>query len=183
MDDHPVERRAAADQAADAEQSTTGELAATVAELRAQVERYKGEAERNWQQFLHAAADLENYKKQSARQREDAVQRARTSLFAVVLDVVDNLERALEHVSSDEGDALVEGIRMTHRQVLELLANMGVQPMEVIGKAFDPKVHEAVDVASSAELGVDPGTIVSEVQRGYTLHGDVLRPSRVKVAK
>ena len=183
MDDHPVERRAAADQAADAEQST-GQLEATVAELRAQVERHKREAERNWQQFLHAAADLENYKKQATRQREDAVQRARNSLFAVVLDVVDNLERALEHgTNSGEGDALLEGIRMTHRRVLDLLANMGVQPMEVIGKAFDPKVHEAVDVASSAELGVDPGTIVGEVQRGYTLHGDVLRPARVKVAK
>ena len=182
MDEHPVERRVAADQTPDAEQSPS-QLAATVAELRAQVERYKAEAERNWQQFLHAAADLENYKKQAARQREDAVQRARNALFAVVLDVVDNLERALEHVNSGEGDALVEGIRMTHRQVRELLANMGVQPMEVLGHAFDPKVHEAVDVASSAELGVDPGTIVGEVRRGYTLHGDVLRPARVKVAK
>src|SRR5688572_29705920 len=59
----------------------------TVEELRAAVERYKAEAERNWAQFLHAAADLENYKKQAARAREDAVQRARRSLLTVVLSV------------------------------------------------------------------------------------------------
>src|SRR3989442_11412080 len=68
-----------------------------LAELRAAVVRYKEEAEHNWQQFLHAAADLENYKKQASRQREDAVQRARYAVLAAVLTVVDNLEPALEH--------------------------------------------------------------------------------------
>ncbi len=156
----------------------------TVEELRALVARYKQEAEHNWQQFLHAAADLENYKKQAARQREDAVQRTRASLLAVVLAVVDNLERALEHRTNSEGsDAVIEGIRMTLRHVLDLLANMGVRAMEAKGKAFDPKFHEAVDVASSEELGVDPQTVVEEIQRGYTLNGDVLRPARVRVAK
>src|SRR3989442_13122303 len=67
-----------------------------LAELRAAVVRYKEEAEHNWQQFLHAAADLENYKKQASRHREDAVQRARYAVLAAVLAVVDNLERGLE---------------------------------------------------------------------------------------
>lgn len=155
----------------------------SIEELRAQVERYKEEAERNWQQFLHAAADLENYKKQAARQRDDAVQRTRNSLLAVVLSVVDNLERALEHGASGEGEAIVEGIRMTYRHVLDLLANMGVRPMEVQGNAFDPRFHEAVDVVSHDEHGVEPGTVVEEIQRGYFLNGEVLRPARVRVAK
>ncbi len=179
MEDHPVDRPLGP-----TTEQSVDELVETVAQLRAQVERYKGEAERNWQQFLHAAADLENYKKQAVRQREDAVQRARNSLLAVVLAVVDNLERALEHGTNGEGsDAVLEGIRMTHRHVLDLLANMGIRPMEATGKAFDPKFHEAVDVIPSTELGVDPGTVVGETQRGYTLHGDVLRHARVKVAK
>ncbi len=179
MEDHPVDRPLGP-----TTEQSVDELVETVAQLRAQVERYKGEAERNWQQFLHAAADLENYKKQAVRQREDAVQRARYSLLAVVLAVVDNLERALEHGTNGEGsDAVLEGIRMTHRHVLDLLANMGIRPMEATGKAFDPKFHEAVDVIPSTELGVDPGTVVEETQRGYTLHGDVLRPARVKVAQ
>jgi len=177
MDDDPVERGIADD-------ANTGELAATVEELRAQVDRYKAEADRNWQQFLHAAADLENYKKQAARQQRDAVQRARNALLAAVLEVVDNLERALEQwTPRDDSDALLEGIRMTHRQILDLLSNLGVRPMDVIDQPFDPRLHEAVDVASSAELGVAPGTIVGEVRRGYALHGELLRPARVKVAK
>ncbi len=177
MDDHPFDRPIAPEQKLE-------EPTETLADLRAQVERYKNDAERNWQQFLRTAADLENYKKQATRQRDDAVQRTRALLLGVVLEVVDNLERALEHAANGGGnDAVVEGIRMTHRHVLDVLANMGIRPMQATGKAFDPKVHEAVDVASSTALGVDPGTVVGEVQRGYTLQGEVLRPARVRVAK
>src|SRR2546425_3878661 len=110
--------------------------------LRAEVARYKEEAERNWQQFLHAAADLENYKKQASRQREDAVQRARYAVLAAVLTVVDNLERALEHAGGDD-EKIVGGIRMTPRPTLEVLAKMGVTPMEKLGPMVDPRYHEA----------------------------------------
>src|SRR5438128_4569319 len=150
--------------------------------LRAEVARYKEEAERNWQQFLHAAADLENYKKQASRQREDAVQRARYAVLAAVLTVVDNLERALEHAGGDD-EKIVAGIRMTHRHALEVLAKIGVTPMETLGQMFDPRYHEAVDVVASVESGVEPGTIVSEMQRGYFVNGDVLRHAKVRVAK
>src|SRR2546425_12413718 len=84
-----------------------------LAELRAAAVRYKEEAEHNWQQFLHAAADLENYKKQASRQREDAVQRARYAVLAAVLTVVDNLERALEPAGGGRAE-LAARIRMAH---------------------------------------------------------------------
>ena len=156
--------------------------AGSVEEMQQLAARYKEEAERNWQQFLHAAADLENYKKQAARQRDEAVQRARTSLLIVMLTVVDNLERALAHAGGGP-EAVVEGIQMTHRQVLDVLANLGVRPLDAAGKAFDPRYHEAVDVASHTDAGVTPGTVVGELQRGYLLNGEVLRPARVRVAK
>lgn len=152
-----------------------------LARLRAEVAQYKEEAERNWQQFLHAAADLENYKKQAARQRDEAVQRVRYALLATVLVVADNLERALEH--SGDGAQIVEGIRMTHRRVMEVLANLGVTPIEAKGQAFDPRFHEAVDVASHEGSGVAAGTVIAELQRGYLLNGEVLRPAKVRVAK
>ena len=117
------------------------------------------------------------------RQRDEAVQRVRHSLLAVVLDVVDNLERALEHRTSGDQGAVLEGIRMTHRRVMDLLHSMGVVPMKATGKPFDPRHHEAVDVVSHADLGVDPNTVVAEIQRGYVLNGEVLRPARVRVAK
>jgi molecular chaperone GrpE len=154
----------------------------SVEELQQLAARYKEEAERNWQQFLHAAADLENYKKQSARQREEAVQRTRATLLGVMLTVVDNLERALTHAARDPA-SVVEGIRMTHRQVLETLAGLGVRPLETAGEAFDPRYHEAVDVAASTDAGVSPGTVIDELQRGYLLNGELLRPARVRVAK
>lgn len=155
----------------------------TVDSLRGQLARVKDEADRNWQQFLHAAADLENYKKQAARQREEAVQRTRAALLYIVLGVVDNLERALEHAPDARADAIVEGIRMTHRQVLDTLAGLGVRPMEAAGKPFDPKYHEAVDTVPAAAAAAAPGTVVADVQRGYLLNGEVLRPAKVRVAK
>src|SRR2546422_4631513 len=122
-----------------------------LAALRAEVARYKEEAERNWQQFLHAAADLENYKKQASRQREDAVQRARFAVLAAVLTVVDNLERALGHSTGGDDDKIVAGIRITHRHALEVLAKMGVTQMENGGQEIYSPDHEAGDVGSSVE--------------------------------
>lgn len=181
----PEQRRGVpAAEGVDASGKVSDAGAETVEALRAQMAQYKEEAERHWQQFLHAAADLENYKKQAARQREDAVNRIRASLLTVVLAVVDNLERALEHAHKNEGaEAILEGIRMTHRQVTDLLQNMGVRFMETVGKPFDPRFHEAIDIAGSQEYGVTPNTIVEEIQRGYLLNGEVLRPARVRVAK
>jgi molecular chaperone GrpE len=151
--------------------------------LEAELRQYKTQAEQYWQQFLHAAADLENYKKQALRARQDAVERTRRALLAVILSVLDNIERALEYgAQSDAGEAIVSGIRMTHRQTLEALANLGVRPFEAVGRPFDARYHEAVEVvAPSAEHPA--GSVVAEVQRGYLIGNEVLRPARVRVAR
>jgi molecular chaperone GrpE len=166
----------------------------TVDSLRADVARLTEQAARNWQQFLRAAADLENYRKQAARQREEAVATTRRAMLAVILGVVDTLERALQHAgaagptggnSGNNGGAtgaIADGIRLAHRQVLDTLKTMGVRPMESVGHMFDPRVHEAVD-AVAASGDVTSGTIVGEVQRGYMIGEEVLRPARVRVAQ
>lgn len=158
--------------------------------LRAEVARLSEEAERNWQQFLRTAADLENYRKQAARQREEAVAATRRMLLSVILGVVDTLERALEHAEARAGapegaaqaTAIADGIRLAHRQVLETLRSMGVQPMEALGQPFDPRIHEAVEAVPSGD-GSAPGIVVGEVQRGYQMGEEVLRPARVRVAQ
>ncbi len=180
MDDRQDKQPTASDEAPETAAPASEEQ---VAELRKLAAGFKEQADRNWQQFLHAAADLENYKKQAARQREDAVQRTRQSLLAVVLDVVDDLERALEHSTTADPDQIVAGIRMSHRKIVDVLASLGVRPMKTKGQMFDPRYHEAVDVVSHAERGVEPGTIVEEIRRGYFMNGDVLRHARVRVAK
>lgn len=168
-----------------------GEAAAdatpTLDSLQADVTRLKAEVDRNWQQFLRAAADLENYRKQAARQREDAVATTRRSMLMVVLGVLDTLERAIAHAGTVAGEghaasAIADGIRLAHRQMLDRLANVGVRPMESIGQPFDPRVHEAVDAVPATD-GAQAGTVIGEVQRGYFVGDEVLRPARVRVAQ
>jgi molecular chaperone GrpE len=176
----------------EAASQTAPEAAATdaapvnmVETLREEVARKTTEAERNWQQFLRAAADLENYRKQAARQREEAMASTRRSMLSVILGVVDTLERALDHGEqhgAGGAGAIVEGIRLAHRQLLDTLRGMNVRPMESVGRQFDPRVHEAVDTAVS-DATATPGTVVAELQRGYTIGEDVLRPARVRVAQ
>jgi molecular chaperone GrpE len=160
--------------------------AAGIEILQAEVARLTAEAERNWQQFLRAAADLENYRKQAARQRDEAVAATRRAMLGVILTVVDTLERALRHTEAeahgDKAPAIADGIRLARRQVLDLLEKLGVRPMEAEGLTFDPRVHDAVE-AVPANAGTAPGTIVGEVQRGYLMGDEVLRPARVRVAQ
>src|SRR3989442_14229338 len=139
MDDRQDKQHMARDEA---RETAAPASEAQVAELRKLAASYKEQADRNWQQFLHAAADLENYKKQAARQRDDAVQRTRQSLLAVVLDVVDDLERALEHSTSTDPDQIVAGIRVSHPKIVEGVASLGVRPMETERHRFEPRCHE-----------------------------------------
>lgn len=154
-------------------------------ELLAKLREARQDAQRNWEHFLHSAADLENYKKQAARDRQDAVERTRRQMLTLVLSVLDNLERAMAFGDRhEEGPAkgLMDGLRMTHRQIVGQLEAIGVRPIEAVGKPFDPRLHEAVSVVAGAPAGEENGTIVNEVLRGYLLNDDVLRPAKVVVA-
>jgi molecular chaperone GrpE len=106
-------------------------------------------------------------------------------LLGVVLNVVDTLERALEH-AGPAGDgsaaAIADGIRLAHRQVLDTLKTLGVHPIDSVGRSFDPRMHDAVDAVPAAD-GVEAGVIVGEIQRGYLIGEEVLRPARVRVAQ
>jgi molecular chaperone GrpE len=169
---------------ADARASGVDELAAlSPEELREKIRTAREDALRNWQHFLHSAADLENYKKQAARDRQDAVERTRRQMLSLVLSVLDNLERAMAFGDAQDGPSkgLVDGLRMTHRQILAQLEAIGVRPIESVGRAFDPRLHEAVSVVPPQNVGAESGTIVGEVLKGYLLNDDVLRPAKVAV--
>jgi molecular chaperone GrpE len=152
-------------------------------DLRARARQAGDEARRNWQQFLHSAADLENYKKQAARERQDAIERTRRQMLSLVLGVVDNLERAMAFEGRADGSAksLLEGLRMTHRQILDQLRGVGVRPIEAVGTRFDPRLHEAVAVVPAAQAHQPAGTVAGEILKGYLLNDDVLRPAKVAV--
>lgn len=138
----------------------------------------QAEAAANEDKFLRARADLENYRRRAIRERAEVAREAKTQVLLRVLDVLDNLERALGYQQAD-ARTLLMGLRMTVTQFEDVLSSLGVKAVAACGEQFDPRWHEA------AERVVDPeraeGTIVEEVQRGYHLDDVLLRPARVKV--
>lgn len=137
--------------------------------------------ERN-SQLMRIAADFENYKRRQEREREESAKFAGQQLITNLLPVLDNFERALQAESvSEEMANFVEGVRMIHRQFLDVLTKTGVTPVEAMGEPFNPEYHEAI--MSEANDEVPDETVIGEFQRGYVMHGRLLRPAVVKVSK
>ena len=134
-------------------------------------------------QMLRRQAELENYRKRLIRDKEEAVQYANESLIRDLLGFLDNMERALA-AGKNSGDVkgLVEGFEMTQNQLLSTLdRNWGLKAIESMGQEFDPSLHEACMMAVDESL--DKETVLEEFQKGYTLHGRVIRPAKVKIGK
>lgn len=135
----------------------------------------------NWDRYLRAAADLENLRKRQKREVEDARLESKGRVLKEMLPVVDNLERAIEHATSQAGNnPIVEGVQLVLRQFLTAFERLDVTPIEAGGQPFDPNLHEAI---SQAESDAPPGTVVQVLQRGYKSGDRLLRPALVVVAK
>lgn len=126
------------------------------------------------------AADFDNYRKRELRDRQQLVARSGERVVTKLLPVLDDLERALEAAEQHEEAKVLDGVRMTRDALAGLLASEGVDEIAADG-AFDPHVHEAL-MTQPAE-GVESGTVVQVVQRGYRIGDAVLRPARVVVAE
>jgi molecular chaperone GrpE len=129
--------------------------------------------------LVRALADLDNLRKRFDREvvRERRGERARTA--AAWLPVVDDLERALQHASAEEG-SIVDGIRAVREQAQAVLERLGFPRFEDVGLHFDPLRHEAV---STVDAPAEPGTIVAAVRPGYGMDEEILRPASVVVAR
>ena len=153
-----------------------------VEELKKKLEEKEKEAKENYERLLRTAADLENYKKRAAREKEDWTKFANEDLLKAVLPFIDNMERAVNHAQKvmDTG-VLIEGVRLTLQQLLQSLNKFGLSPFESIGKPFDPAMHEAMLVVETDQH--EPNQVVEEFQRGYLLNDRLLRPATVSVSK
>ncbi|MBI9082424.1 MAG: nucleotide exchange factor GrpE [Desulfobacterales bacterium] len=152
------------------------------ADLKAELEAVKSEAALNGDRFLRVSADFENYKKRTARNMEDFRKYAVESLVKDMLPVVDNLERAIVSAEEDKTAAgIIDGVRMTLDELFRVFDKAAVKPIDAMGKAFDPAVHQAV-MQEESEKHPDK-TVIREFQKGYTIHGRLLRPAMVVVAK
>jgi molecular chaperone GrpE len=134
-----------------------------------------------YDRLLRKTAEFENYRKRVDRERRQSAQYAAGDLLEALLPIVDDFERALEADAGPEAAAYRQGIELIYRQLQDLLARRGVTPVEAVGQAFDPHVHQAITYESSP--GHTEGEVIEEVRRGYRLGDRLLRPAMVKVAK
>jgi len=131
-------------------------------------------------QVLRARAEFANYQKRAKQQADSDRLYAVGSLARDLLDPLDNLERAIEALRASGADGVTAGLDMVQRQLAEVLAKHGVEPISAHGCPFDPNFHDAVLQQPSAEH--PEGTVVSELSKGYKIRERVLRPSKVAVS-
>ena len=138
------------------------------------------EAEKD--RVLRLSAEFENYKKRKQRELDDFKKFANETVFKNFLNVVDNLERAIAAAEEapDEG-GLLEGVKLTHKEILKLFENFNVKPVDAKHQPFDPNFHQAVTQEETDEF--PENTVTTVLQKGYTMHDRLIRPAMVVVSK
>jgi len=151
-----------------------GEAEDPMAGLQADLDRFRELA-------LRSQADFENYKKRSAREKEEAIKYANSSLLERLVGIIDNFELGLAAAREQGADSpIYSGMVLVQKQLNDLLAENGLQPIEAEGKTFDPNLHEAIAHEPSDQI--PEGIVLRQARRGYRLKDRLLRPSRVVVS-
>ena len=132
------------------------------------------------ERIVRLTADFDNFRKRAQREKDEARQFANQGLLEKLLPVLDNFEMALTAVK-DADPSVRDGVQMILDQLLGVLKESGVEPVDAMGQPFDPNLHEALSQEETSE--VEEGTVVQQVQRGYKLNDRLVRPARVVVAK
>lgn len=139
-------------------------------------------SDQNYDLYVRSQAEMDNLKKRQKRDKEDWLKYATETLIKELLPSLDNLEKALAHVNSEQADdALRQGVALTLKGMKDALAKSGLVEISAQGEPFDPSYHEAVSQIEDSR--VEPGTIVEELQRGYLLNNRLIRPAMVVVSK
>ncbi len=149
-------------------------------EQQKRVQELEAQLKEKENKYLYLYAEFENFKKRVTKERSDLLKFGWESLARDLLQIIDNLERALTHMPATTDKTLAEGLKMVLNQFKATLQTHGVHPIETHDKNFDPNVHEAIGEEESKHPA---GQIVQEQVRGYTIHGRLLRPSRVIVSR
>jgi molecular chaperone GrpE len=151
----------------------TADSGDAMAGLQADLERFRDLA-------LRSQADFENYKKRASREKEDAVKYANSALLEKLVSILDNFELGLAAAKTQSQQSpIYSGMVLVQKQLNDLLAENGLQPIEAEGETFDPNLHEAIahEPSESRE-----GTVIRQARRGYRLKDRLLRPARVVVS-
>lgn len=127
-------------------------------------------------------AEFDNFRKRTSKEKEQMFSMGEKNVIEKMLPVVDNFERGLASVpEAEKGSAIVSGMEMVYKQLVKQLEDLGVKPIEAVGKEFDPNYHNAVMQVASEEY--ESGVVAQEYQKGYTYHDTVIRHSMVGVVQ
>lgn len=166
-------------QAAEPTAENPSETKNPCAELEAKIAEQSARLKEQENKYLYLYAEFENFKKRALKEKQDLIKYGWESVARELLGVLDNLERALEHLPNSSDLKLGEGLRLVLSEFRNTLEKQGVQKQTPLYQPFDPNLHEAMAQETSSHPS---GTIIREYRPGYTLHGRLLRPARVVVS-
>jgi molecular chaperone GrpE len=177
--DEEIDEQPAAADASEAEVDADEQVEVAEVEL-SELEQAKAKAEENWDRYLRAAAELENVRKRSVRDVENAHRFALERFSKELLAVRDSLEMGLAVVDNASVESLLEGSAATLKILGGTMQQFGIEELDPAGEPFDPEYHEAISMQPSDD--VEPGSVAVVVQKGYSLNDRLLRPAMVIVA-
>jgi molecular chaperone GrpE len=154
-----------------------------IKKMETRIEELEKDVEGNYDRFIRVTADFENYKKRMTREMSDLRKFANENIIKDMLSVVDNLERAIESGSKNDSSkkTLIEGVEITLKDLFRMFEKYGVKDFKSEGEPFDPVFHQAMMQEQTNEY--PDNTVLNELQKGYTIHGRLLRPAMVVVAR
>ena len=178
----PCEQEAteAQDEAAAESQETAAESQDEAADGLAELEAARAEAAANYDRYVRAVAELDNYRKRTVRMRAETRDEILRDILLQVAPILDNLRRALRQ-ETQEAELLKQGVELICGQFNDVLQGYGLAEIEALGQLFDPEVHEALAEVPDDEHA--PGTVIEEMEKGYKLNDKVVRYARVVVSK
>ncbi|MCW8194705.1 nucleotide exchange factor GrpE [Proteobacteria bacterium 005FR1] len=180
--DSPEREQSEREQQAQSEQAAGDKRESS--DLESEVEELQARLAHANEQVLRAQADAQNAMRRAERDIEKAHKFGQEKLIGELLPVVDNLERALGAVPETEEEsikALAEGVELTLKSLVDALKNNSVEQLDPEGEPFNPELHQAMTAVESRD--VEPNTVLKVFQKGYTLHGRLVRPAMVVVSK
>ena len=181
----PIEKQTeeAAETAAKKEQPAADEIKlGSKKKLETELKAALAERDDYKDKYLRTLAEFNNFKKRTASSRSEALKDGQCAAIEQILPVLDNLERALEHIEADKENPMAQGVAMVHRLLSDSLGKLGIAEIPALGEPFDPTVHQAVQMVDAAE-GQLPGNVGVVVQKGYMADDRVIRHSMVIVNK
>lgn len=160
-------------------QNDTVEVVSEAGDLAAELDAAQAKANEHWDRMIRLQAEMDNLRKRSTRDVENARKYSLEKFAEALLPVKDSMEMGLSHGEAEPAKVL-EGVELTLKQLSDVLEKFGIETVDPVGEAFDPERHEAMAMQDSDE---ESNTVLTVVQKGYVLNGRLVRPARVIVSR